>query len=1317
MKHTLFSLPLAALAMLFLLAPLRALDLTNGVMQAVPTPGGRAPVVDGSLSDWDLSGAEPVWIAPETAPKLHAEVALMYDKGALYVGADVSLPGRGLHNPNNPVDAFWWGDVLELRVAADPALPAPLNSGVVSDRVAHLTLWKNSETGKDYLHIAYGVGLDKGHAVNPPGAQVAIKQYGTDHYVVEARVPWAALHAPGGTNPFAPGQKMTAVWSPHWGGETQVAALYRQNPGAFAFSQPQTWGQVAFSPTGRLKPRHETMAQLLARFAAPPTAPTPGVPFTVTVPGEGLKVSVNIFGPKGEVLRELMGGESHPHGPLTLRWDGKDQWGMPMPAGPYHWGAYFSRGLEAQYVAGVGKTADPYYDTADGRGGWGADHSDPIDVAADASGLYFLWPVAESGRAVVKTGYDGRVLWRKTPFVGGGFGPFYAVATNDRYVFLTLGDSRPQLVRLDAATGQTLTWGDAPDAQAGMLLSDSEAVKVLSASSPLGAQPESVGLVATAKEVFVPVYSRGIIQVRDPETGALTRTLSCPGPRGVCLDRDGNLYAVSYVSGQTPHIFLFHGARGEPDVHACGGLAVRGLDAPWDIAVSSGGMMYVSDGGTSQQIKVFSPYGGPPRTWGKRGGRTLAGTYDPHSFRNPAGIALDAEGGLLVAESSVPKVMSRWNAQTGESLARWFGGPAYWDGTWPDADDPRTVYYQLPGGFARANLSRPDWPQASWSTGEGQDSGAVIPTVLVAKNGRKYLVNDVSPNRIYLLQGDQMRPVAYFHVYNQRGGNKLGHTYLEIWQDANTDGRVQPKEVTDLDTVEGRPLVNLADWGAPTNTMTPSGDLYLETQANKILKIPASGFNPDGSIRWNLGGARYAVPTLLPASGDSFYTGPRGQVGLRVDSRGDIYTCFAATVGSVTPELTQKMRKNSPGLPPSAWGVYATQELAEKMHEGLGHTGESNAVKFAKFAPDGHLLWMAGRKATAAAGPGEMYHFWSLAGLLGDDYIAGASEWGPMYVYTGDGFFVDALFNNPGLDPPPGPYTFGSETGTGRLQYFPKQDQLWAYAVGMAYRVKGFAHGRVDGERRASGMVTLDKVYETEEAARRPASLLEIVPLTGDPLADVNVWAGVPTSTLRRNGGGLATAQLGYDAQNLYARLHVVDDTPLQNAADRVNTAFKGGDTAGIVLGPAAPHEQPGLGDTRLMAAMIGGRPHLIAMQAVTNGAKNPEDYYTPSSGHARFGFVGDVPGGRVTLTPDADGKGYTAAFAVPRAFLSLPLTPGTVLAADVEVRLSGQGQQGPQTASRNYLFTPLRSETSMTSDIPTESRLYPQGWGRAQVR
>ena len=685
------------------------MDLTDGLMFAVPTPNGHAPKIDGDLSDFDLSGAEPIWISPQTIRQLRANVALMYDADALYLGATVSLPNRALNNPHNPTDAFWNGDVLELRLAADPNLPVPLNRDVNSDRIAHLTMWKNSETGEDFIYATYGAKLEKEKKANPAGSQIVITPHGTDYYTVEARIPWSVLNAPGGVNPFAPGQKMTATLSPHWGGETQTAALYRENPGAFAWKRPETWGQVEFSPTGNLPARHETMEQLVARFAAE-SARKPaaiGVPFTVEVPAQA-KVSVNIFGPNGEVIRELMGGETHEKGKLTLHWDGKDQWGQGVKPGDYRWGAYFSGGLKARYVGGVGKSGSPYYETADGKGGWGADHSNPIDVAADATGYYFLWPVAEAGRAVVKTDFDGKIIWRKTPFVGGGFGPFYALASDGKFVYLTLGDDKTRLVRLDAATGQLQTWGDkgtelpVDEAKTVVMRAENSITEGENAANyhdtpPF--QPQSVGVTANGREVFVPVYAKNLIHVLDAQTGAKLRELNCPGPRGVTLDAQGDLFAVSFVEGKGAQIVRFAGGKGAPQ-----SVVTQNLQSPWDVAVAKDGRIYVSDLGAAQQIKVFDAKGQLMKSFGKAGGRAWQGQYKGEGFLRPAGITLDGKGDLLVAESAIPKVFDRLDAQTGAVKQRWFGPPVYWASTWPSLDDPRVVYTPMTGGIAQFTL-------------------------------------------------------------------------------------------------------------------------------------------------------------------------------------------------------------------------------------------------------------------------------------------------------------------------------------------------------------------------------------------------------------------------------------------------------------------------------------------------------------------------------------------------------------------------------------------------------------------------------------
>src|ERR1700733_4858990 len=73
--------------------PARAVDLSNGLMIAVPAPNGP-PAMDGSDKGWDLSGAEPVWMSMQLAKQLNGSLALNYDANNLYLYAKIHLPDR-----------------------------------------------------------------------------------------------------------------------------------------------------------------------------------------------------------------------------------------------------------------------------------------------------------------------------------------------------------------------------------------------------------------------------------------------------------------------------------------------------------------------------------------------------------------------------------------------------------------------------------------------------------------------------------------------------------------------------------------------------------------------------------------------------------------------------------------------------------------------------------------------------------------------------------------------------------------------------------------------------------------------------------------------------------------------------------------------------------------------------------------------------------------------------------------------------------------------------------------------------------------------
>jgi hypothetical protein len=209
-----------ALATIFSLAVCaHAIDLSNGLMLAVPAPKGP-PALDGSETGWDLSGAEPVWMSTQLAKQLHASLALNYDADALYVYARVRLPGRKVVNPNGPLDQFWYSDCVELRLCSDAARTTPLNMQNPADqtnRVCHVTFWKDSRSGTGHMNILYGGlhGGGKGKAADPAGSRTVVTET-ENQYLVQARLPWSALNVPGGKNPFAPGSRMIGVWAIHW---------------------------------------------------------------------------------------------------------------------------------------------------------------------------------------------------------------------------------------------------------------------------------------------------------------------------------------------------------------------------------------------------------------------------------------------------------------------------------------------------------------------------------------------------------------------------------------------------------------------------------------------------------------------------------------------------------------------------------------------------------------------------------------------------------------------------------------------------------------------------------------------------------------------------------------------------------------------------------------------------------------------------------------------------------------------------------------------------------------------------------------------
>jgi hypothetical protein len=347
-----------------------------------------------------------------------------------------------------------------------------------------------------------------------------------------------------------------------------------------------------------------------------------------------------------------------------------------------------------------------------------------------------------------------------------------------------------------------------------------------------------------------------------------------------------------------------------------------------------------------------------------------------------------------------------------------------------------------------------------------------------------------------------------------------------------------------------------------------------------------------------------------------------------------------------------------------------------------------------------------------------------MAGLAGDGYPAAASEWTPVSFYTPDGFFVDTVLGDPNKGGEPDAYFIGGgENFTGRVTWFADRGECYLYSGNChpnVYRIDGFGKdGKIKGEIRFAGKMKLEKHVNpyppAEDVAKAPVEIVRLV----NPF-DSKKWGDKTATLIGNNGEELAKISIGYDDAFLYAKFDVKDVTPMENKADDEKQIFKWGDSVGIYLGKPGKHDKVQAGDIRLLATEFKGRPVVVAMIPEGGTLSRPAEYFTPAGGTWKFVFVGVLDDASARFTKQAN-SGYTAELKIPLKLLEslgLSVKPGEKLSFDAEVLLSGFGQRGFQTMSRNHLFTSRSFVPSkMVDDIPTEARMYPAQWGEAVLK
>jgi len=379
-------------------------------------PGAPIPPNPANLDDWQPLDAAPNQTSPRfiPLPPQATTRALLFSTPILRYGpADVRLlaPRLTNHTPSATANA-------QAEYTSEPFLSAPTtyDAGRITRGYGD---WRSS--GKN------------AHGINPtePITEVAPSWFilswpekrQIDGVLLQDNFEQFELqtfNGPAGINPAAATDE-----------EWKTVSKFQQT-----LNGEQRW--LTFTPvqTRALRLRitktavsEEAVARLVGFhvFADLGTKPVPTAPVQVReeppikIPYElaqaGL-VTLAIDGADGRRVRNLVANIQQSAGKNAVAWDLKDENGLYVPPGKYHWKAITHPPLELRYEMTVYPNINTYFPERpawltgmDGSGGWMADHTAPRAICSAGESVFIGSPCSESGVGLVECDLDGRKLW------------------------------------------------------------------------------------------------------------------------------------------------------------------------------------------------------------------------------------------------------------------------------------------------------------------------------------------------------------------------------------------------------------------------------------------------------------------------------------------------------------------------------------------------------------------------------------------------------------------------------------------------------------------------------------------------------------------------------------------------------------------------------------------------------------------------------------------------------------------------------------------------------------------------------------------
>ena len=1310
----------------------------NEGMLLVPAPG--KVTIDGNLDDWDFSGR--IWVFADKAVRgrYSAELAGMWTADCLYLAARWKdpTPMYSTVDPDFNVNDGWKSDSWQMRILADrPLWITTWHFTPKKMPVMHVAYWKdpqNARAGQD--EVVYRA--KPGETDLGGGVEMAYRQLADGKGCVqEIRIPWSVLYRQ------VPDIKAGVVFRLGnellWGdptGRTWPVHRYADNmqPGQtsreFYWTAQRAWGDARLVAEGNVP----------VRRYVDEAAKLPGtVPIRVEVPKAASRFTVVIEDPAGRRVRNLAGdfdpedyrvaagGEKQT---VEVLWDCLDDHGRLVEPGEYRTRGLTHGGLAAEYEMCFYNPGTPPWQTADGRGAWGADHATPLRVARAGEWMAASWAFAEGGSGIVGLGPDGLKRWGEKRGA-------YALAADEKYVYAVASSwhVKGRLCRLGAKDGSyqpfVLDGKKRPfelsleDLGLASAAAEEEAHKAVVAGGDLS-KVEAGGTVAAMAAgggKLLLAITTGKLAVLDAASAKVLKVLDVPGLTDLALGADGRCFGIQ--DGKVVSIDLDSGAV-KP-------APAPGVGKPAAVAVDNDGHLVVADAGPDSQVKAYAPDGKLVYTCGRKGGRPIRGRFDPQAMMRMSSAAVDARGNVWVVESwDYPRRVSTWG-RDGKLVRDYIGNAGYaGTGCFLHDQDPSLGYcgpleMTLDKAARSWRLTRVLWvPDANAGEGLPVPTGShIMPqrfTSAASGKPREYLYThdprDGSGQVLYMERGGKWQPVAAVclvgHVSGRfdrdgsiaepPGGEFAGLNAKDglFWHDRNKDGHVQRSECEIVPAAQpgdvkgtprgkrGEAAIELSNgWGGRANAK----DLTL--YADGLVRYRPVGFGDDGAPIYSPEGmARFG-----PAERGDLVPVPEEHLLLCLSFKG-----YAdATTGMLgIDERTGNVLWSYPNLYPGVHGSHRAP------------------------MPSPGLLIGPLRILGVAEANDDAGRVFVLRGNLGQDFFM-----------TTDGLFVGAMFQDgrlpgeslPGKEAalagmPMEAFSNGGEPFNG---WFGRQSDGkvrmttgFAREACMVLEVKGLA-----GIRRFTGPavpITREAVLKANEdngaralAAAKPKEyaigrLAAGGKIDGDP----REWRDRPAMAIDREGAaGRASAKLAWDEAHLYVLFDVRDPSPWKNEGKDPTRLFKTGDAVDLQLatGPEAPgaekRRDPAAGDVRIVFAQLDGKPVAVLMGPIDPSAPKAGRvlYHSPVADRT-FDRVEPLAAARVAVRASADR--YVVEAAVPWEALGVKPRAGQALRGDAGVISSDAA--GKINTARTYWSNP---HTNLVNDLPHEAWLYPNAWGR----